>query len=251
MPVALVALEHAVDDAKLANSVAILRYPLAMPAMPQELKVHAKRILADSVQARTGHRPNLDNADPQVTFEGGEVKFTLAGMPPEALGGLKPEALLDDVVSRTEDYVERVLTFTSYVSDTQELLDLESEVIKAAMEGFEVDEGKTAGGDDLRDVKVEIDLKANATAKITATAKPGSALHPVPMTACGKPAPTADDDDDADDADDKSGKDKKGKDGKKKKRAVHHHSGLKRKDRDKGKAEKGKAPARAAHAKKK
>jgi hypothetical protein len=244
MPVALVALKHAVDDAKLANSVAILRYPLALPAMPQELKVHAKRVLADSVQAKTGHRPNLDNADPKVTFEDGEVKFTLAGMPPEALGGLKPEALLDDVVGKTEDYVDRVLTFTSYVSDTQELLDLESEVIKAGMEGFDVDESKTAAGDDLSDVKVEIDLAANATAK----SKPGSALHPVPMTACGQPAAT---DDDADDADDKGGKDKKGKDAKKKKKAVHHHSALKRKAKDKGKAEKGKAPAKAAPARKK
>ncbi len=241
MPVALVALKHAVDDAKLANSVAILRYPLAMPAMPQELKVHAKRILADSVQAKTGHRPNLDNADPKVTFEGGEVKFTLAGMPPEALGGLKPEALLDDVVSKTEDYVDRVLTFTSYVSDTQDLLDMESEVIKAAMDGFEVDESKTAAGDDLSDVKVEIDLMANAKAK----ARPGSGLHPVPMTACGAPPPT--EDDDADDADDKGGKDKKGKDAKKKKKAVHHHSALKRKAKDKD--EKGKAPAKAAPAK--
>ena len=70
MPVALVALKHAVDDAKLANSVAILRYPLAMPAMPQELKTQAKRILADSVQDKTGHRPNLDNADPKVIAGG-------------------------------------------------------------------------------------------------------------------------------------------------------------------------------------
>ena len=263
MPVALVALKHAVDDAKLANSVAILRYPLAMPSMPQDLKAEAKRIVADAVQDKTGHRPNLDKADPQVSFEGGEVKFTLAGMPPEALAGLKPDALLDDVVGRTEDYVERVLTFTVYVAETQDMLDLEGETIKAAMEGFEVDESKTAGGDDLSDVKVELDASGAPGAK----GKPGSARHAVPMSACGKVEPKAeaddtagdsDDSDSADSSDDSDGgdqQDAKAKEGKKKKKRKPHHSKAlkRRKKADKGKGEKGKGekskPAKSKPAK--
>lgn len=239
MPVALVALKHAVDDAKLANSVAILRYPLALPAMPQELKTQAKRIVADAVEDKTGHRPNLDKADPEVKLEGGEVKMSLAGMPPEALGGIKPDDLLDDVVDKTEDYVVRVLTFTSYVSETQDELDLESEVIKAAMDGFEVDETKTAGGDDLADLKVELGVGA-----VTAKAKPGSARRPVPMTACGAPSPVSQDDDadDADDAGDKGGKDK-GKD--RKKKSAHHHKGVKHK-MEAAKAAKAKAASKPA-----
>jgi hypothetical protein len=246
MPPVLVALKHAIDDAKLANSVAILRYPMAMPQMPQELKTQAKRIIADAVQDKTGHRPNLDKAEPQVTFEGGEVKLTLAGMPPEALGGLKPDALLDDVVGRTEDYVERVLTFASYVSETQDQLDLEAEIVKAAMEGFEVDESKTSGGDDLSDLKVELDPAGAVTAK----GKPGSARRPVPMLPCGKVAPKDDDDDDDDadaaddggDGDGKDGKEKKAKEGKEKKakekgakkKKTHRHSALKRSKKKSG-----------------
>jgi hypothetical protein len=250
MPSVLVALKHAVDDAKLANSVAILRYPLAMPGMPQELKTQAKRIVADTVQDKTGHRPNLDKLDPEVKLEDGEVKMTLNGVPPEALAGLKPEDLLDEVVDKTEDYVERVLTFTAYVAETQDLLDLESEIIKAAMEGFEVDEAKTTAGDDLSELKVELGAGA-----VTAKSRPGSARHPVPMTSCGKPLPQDDDEDDADDADDKDGKDKKGKDKKdkkegKKKKTAHHHKALKHR-KDQAKAAKGKTPAKSAPAGKK
>jgi hypothetical protein len=242
MPVVLVALKRAIDDAKLANSAAMVRYPLALPQMPQDLKEQAKRILASTVQEKTGHRPNLDNADPQVTYADGEVKLTLAGLPPEALGGLPPDALLHDVVGRTESYVERVLTFPTYVAETQDMLDRESEIVRAAMDGFEVDESQTVAGDDLSDLEVAIAQAEGDAAK----GKP----HAVPMGACGVVEPkqeaaeeTADgaDDDDAGDAgDDGDGKkhkekahkekDHKEKDHKqaKNKKKAHHHNALAR-----------------------
>jgi hypothetical protein len=180
LPVVLVALKHAVEDAKLANSVALLRYPLAMPGMPQELKNQAKRIIADVVEDRTGHRPTLDKLDPDVKLEGGEVKITLNGMPPDALAGIKPEAILLDVTTRSKDYVLKVLTLTAYVAETEEMLELESSILKNAMDGLSVDEsGVHDAGDDLADLKVELDAASGAKAG-------KSTRHPVPTTvACG------------------------------------------------------------------
>jgi hypothetical protein len=191
LSIALVSMKRAVDDAKIANSVALMRYPLAMPGMPQELKSQAKRIVADVVEDRTGHRPVLDKFEPDIKLEGGGVKLTLNGLPPEAIGSLKPDAILGDVTTRSKDYVVRVLTLSAYIAETQELLDLEGEVIKSAMDGLTVEEAKVdKAGDDLGELKVELDeaVAANAGAGAV-TAKGGkkggkSNRHPVPLTMC-------------------------------------------------------------------
>jgi hypothetical protein len=195
VPVALASLLKAVDDAKIANSVALLRYPMAMPGMPQELKTQAKRIVADVIEDKTGHRPNLDNFEPDAKLEGGSVKFTLNGLPPEAIARLKPDALLLEVTTRAKDYVVKVLMLTPTVAETQEMLDLESDTIKALMAGLSVEEGKVEGaGDDLADVKVEIDdaaaIAAANAGKGAVTAKGGktSRRHPIGSSACASPA---------------------------------------------------------------
>jgi len=192
---AMIGFKHAVDDAKLANSVALLRYPLAMPGMPQELKTQAKRIVADVVEDRTGHRPTLEKFEPDIKLDNG-VKLTLNGLPPEALAGLKPDVILKDVTERAKDYATRVLTLTAYVAETQELLDLEGDVIKNTMDGLEVDESKVQGaGEDLSELKVEIDAVAAANASAGAVMAKGhkgkGARHPVPMGMCdqGKAKP--------------------------------------------------------------
>lgn len=189
--VAMVGFKRAVDDAKVANSVALLRYPLAMPGMPNELKTQAKRIVADVVEDKTGHRPTLEKFEPDIKLEGGGVKLTLNGLPPEAIGGLKPDALLKDVTLRAKDYATKVLTLAAFIAETQELLELEEQVIKNAMEGLEVDEKKVEGaGEDLSELKVELDAAAAAAAGAGAvTAKGGKggggkkSRHPVPMAA--------------------------------------------------------------------
>jgi hypothetical protein len=185
---AMVGFKHAVDDARIANSVALLRYPMAMPGMPQELKTQAKRIVADVVEDRTGHRPTLEKFDPDIKLEGGGVKLTLNGLPPEAIAGLKPEQLLEDVTRRAKDYAARVLTLAAFIAETQELLDLETQVIKNTMEGLDVDEAKVAGaGEDLGELKVELDAAVAANAQAGVTAKGGKGKtrrSPVPMTAC-------------------------------------------------------------------
>ena len=209
-PVLLVALKHAIDDAKIANSVALLRYPLAMPGMPQELKTQAKRIVADVIEDRTGHRPNLDKFDPDIKMEGGSVKITLNGLPPDALLSLKPDVILLDVTLRAKDYGVKVVLLTPFVAETQELLDLESDLIKNLMEGLSIEEGKVTGaGDDLGELKVELD-EATAIAQANSSkgavmAKGGkSARHPVLMTSCGEDADKG--------KKDKGDKDKGGKD---------------------------------------
>ncbi len=193
---ALVAFRRAIDEAKTANSVALLRYPMAMPGMPQELKTQAKRIVADVIEDKTGHRPNLDKFDPDIKLEGGGVKLTLNGLPPEALASLKPEAIIVDVTTRAKDYAVRVLTLSLTVAETQELLDLETDVVKNTMDGLAVEEGKVANaGDDLGELKVDLDEAASIasanSSKGAVMAKGGkSARHPVPLTsACdeGKP----------------------------------------------------------------
>jgi hypothetical protein len=193
---ALVAFRRAIDDAKTANSVALMRYPLAMPGMPQELKTQAKRIVADVIEDKTGHRPNLDKFDPDIKLADGGVKLTLNGLPPEALASLKPEAIIVDVTTRAKDYAVKVLTLSLTVAETAELLDLEMDIVKNTMAGLSVDEDKVTGaGDDLGELKVELDeaaaiAQANSS-KGAVMAKGGkTARHPVPMTsACddGKP----------------------------------------------------------------
>lgn len=187
---AMVGFKRAIEDAKLANSVALLRYPLAMPGMPQELKTQAKRIVADVIEDRTGHRPTLEKFDPDIKLDGG-VKLTLNGLPPEALPGLKPDVILEDVTKRAKDYATKVLTLTAYVAETQELLELESSVIKSTMEGLEVaDESKVEGiGEDLAELKVELDEAAAANAGAGAVSVKGgkggkSVRHPVPLASC-------------------------------------------------------------------
>lgn len=214
LSVAMVGFKHAVEDAKMANSVALLRYPLAMPGMPNELKTQAKRIVADVVEDKTGHRPTLEKFEPDIKLEGGGVKLTLNGLPPEAIGGLKPDALLKDVTARAKDYAARVLTLAAFIAETQELLDLEEEVIKNAMEGLEADEKKVEGaGEDLSDLKVELDEAAAANAGAGAvTAKGGKGggkkqRYPVPMAAACDEAAKKDGGKD----DKKGGKDKGGK----------------------------------------
>jgi hypothetical protein len=168
-----------------------LRYPLAMPGMPNELKVQAKRIVADVVEDKTGHRPTLEKFDPDIKLEGGGVKLTLNGLPPEAIGGLKPDALLSEVTKRAKDYATRVLTLAAFIAETQEMLELEEQVIKNAMDGLEVDEKKVEGaGEDLSELKVELDAAAAAAAGAGAvTAKGGKGgggkkqRYPVPMAA--------------------------------------------------------------------
>ena len=199
LTLAMVGFKRAVEDAKLSNSVALLRYPLAMPGMPQELKTQAKRIVADVVEERTGHRPTLEKFEPDIKLDGG-VKLTLNGLPPEALVGIKPDQLLEEVTRRAKDYAAKVLTLTAYIAETQELLDLESDVIKNAMEGLGVDEAKVTGaGEDLADLKVELDAVAAANAGAGAvTAKGGkgarSVRHPVRLTGCDEvKGPKADD----------------------------------------------------------
>ena len=229
LEVALVSLKHAIDDAKISNSVALMRYPLAMPGMPQELKTQAKRIVADVIEDRTGHRPSLEKFDPDIKLEGGGVKITLNGLPPDALASLKPEAIIVDVTTRAKDYAVRVLTLAAYIAETQELLDLETEVIKNTMEGLTIEEGKVTGaGDDLGELKVELDEAAAIAAAnsgkgaVTAKGSGKSARHPVPLASCGEGAGAAK-------ADDKGEKGDKGKGDKGK--------------GDKGKAEKGKPAA--------
>jgi hypothetical protein len=193
---ALVNFKRAIDDARVANSVALLRYPMAMPQMPQELKTQAKRIVADVVEDKTGHRPVLDKFEPDIKLEGGAPKFTLNGLPPEAIAGIKPADLLEEVTKRAKDYVTRVLTLVAYINETQEMLDLQSDVIKTSLSAMDTDEAKVSGlAEDMSEMKVELDEVAAANAggvKAGGKGKGKGARRPVPMSACGEAPKAAD-----------------------------------------------------------
>lgn len=154
--IAVLNLRRAANDAKLANSVALLRYPLAMPNMPQEMQTSAKRIAADVVEDKTGHRPTFDGFKPDVKLEGGSVQLSLNGIPVDKLGGLKPPELVLETTERMKNYVKRILTLLADVDETQNLLTLEIEVLDALVDGMKLDAESVKGaGDDLAEIKVE------------------------------------------------------------------------------------------------
>lgn len=190
--VALASLRSAVEDAKLSNSVALVRYPLAFPRLKDELKPTVTRFVGDVVEEKTGSRPSLGTFEAKIELNGTTPKVELNGLPPEALAKIEPKALTEAVTGRATDWVTKVLTLVPYVSTTQEQLDLESDVIDAALQSIGGG-AKGTGGDDLVDIKVELGsggLAVGASAAGGVTAPGGkSSRHPIPTKACEAPPP--------------------------------------------------------------
>ena len=162
--VALINLKRAVDDAKLDNSVALLRYPMAVSGLPDDLQSSAKRVVADVIEEKTGKRPDMSGLKPDVKLEGTDVKVTLNGLSASELASMSPEEVLEETTSRLGGYATRVLALMAYADATQQRLSFEGDVLEAWIAGFSLDASKVEGaGDDLSELKVETSGKKAKT----------------------------------------------------------------------------------------
>ena len=193
LAIALAGLKAAVEDAKLANSVALIGYPKAMPGLKDEVKFIVKRIAADTIENATGTRPNMDKLAPEVKISGG-VSVTIAGLSASDIGKLKLDDAIKDIAQRSKDYVTHVVTLLGYIKETSDLLELESNVIDDTMGAISGDPN-AGGGEDLGSITVEaspggVSVSATANTGAGATGKGGNKRMPVPMEACVEaPAP--------------------------------------------------------------
>jgi hypothetical protein len=180
---AVASLQKAVEDAKLANTAALLGYPRAFPGLKDEAKIIVKRIAADTIEASIGTRPNLEKLTPEVKIKGG-VSVTIAGLSPGDLGKLKLDEAVKDIAKRSTDYLGHVITLLGYISETGELLALQSDVLDTTQKALA---GPGGGAEDISDLAI--------TAQNAAAASGNNKRIPVPMEACvpeKKPDPTPD-----------------------------------------------------------
>lgn len=176
--VALVNLRRAVDDAKTDNSVALIRYPMAIPSMTTDLQSSAKRIIADVIEEKTGKRPDMSSLKPEVTLDGLTPKITLNGLSPSDIGGLDPEEVLSETTLRLTGYAGRMLSLVAYADATQDQLSFEADVLDAWIGGFKLDAAKVQGaGDDLGDLKIETGAPAKAKEAASDPSKDTKARH--------------------------------------------------------------------------
>ncbi|HTJ82847.1 MAG TPA: hypothetical protein VL400_14095, partial [Polyangiaceae bacterium] len=163
LAVVLVNLRRAVEDAKNDNSVVLLRYPMAVTSLPQDVQTTAKRVLADVVEEQTGKRPDLSSLNPDVKLDGGDVKLTVAGLSATDLMGMSPDELVENTSTRLVAYVGRVVTLIAYADETQKTLSFQADLLDAWMDGLKIDSATVAdAGDDISDLAVKTTAAANA-----------------------------------------------------------------------------------------
>jgi hypothetical protein len=136
----LVNLRAAVDDAKIANGAAAVRYPMAATSLLDSAKQMASVYTADVVEEKTGKRPNTAGLTPGVTMEGGKVAITLNGLSQADLGKTTIGDVTSEVASRTTKWVGRALGLLGTISATSDTLSFEKDVLDGLIDGF------TAGG---------------------------------------------------------------------------------------------------------
>jgi len=151
-PIVLNLLE-AVEDARIANDAAMVRYPMAMPSLTTDLQQAATRFVADVIEEKTGHRPSTKGIAPDITLEGTDVKLGLNGVPAEALGDLDMGELVSEVGERTQAYAGRAFTLLADASETEERLSFQADLLAAWRDGLGIGPG-VPGHVDITDVEV-------------------------------------------------------------------------------------------------
>lgn len=159
---------EAVEDARIANDAAMVRYPMAMPSLTTDLQQAATRFVADVIEEKTGHRPSTKGIAPEISLEGTDVKLGLNGVPSEALGELDMGEVVGEVTERTQSYAGRAFTLLADASETEDRLAFQAELLTAWREGLAVAAG-APGHVDISDVEV-----AAKPAPAAATAAPAS-----------------------------------------------------------------------------
>jgi hypothetical protein len=133
---ALVNLRAAVDDAKIANGAAAVRYAMAATSLLDSAKQMASIYVADVVEEKTGKRPSTAGLQPGVTLEGGKVAITLNGLSQADMGKLSMGEVTSEVASRTTKWVGRAMGLLGTVSATKDMLSFEDDVLSALIDGF-------------------------------------------------------------------------------------------------------------------
>ena len=132
----LVNLRAAVDDAKIANGAAAVRYPMAVTSLLDSAKQMASVYTADVVEEKTGKRPNTAGLTPGVTMEGGKVAITLNGLSQADLGKTTMGDVTNEVAARTTKWVGRALGLLGTISATSDTLSFEKDVLDGLIDGF-------------------------------------------------------------------------------------------------------------------
>ena len=132
----LVNLRQAVDDAKIANGAAAVRYPMAATSLLDSAKQMAAVYTADVVEEKTGKRPNTSSIQPGVTMEGGKVAITLNGISQADLGKTTMGEVTSEVASRTTKWVGRAMGLLGTISSTSDMLSFEKDVLDTLIDGF-------------------------------------------------------------------------------------------------------------------
>lgn len=214
MSAIVVNLQEAVDDARNANTAALMRYPLAMPSMTDDVQQAAKRFAADVIEEQTGHRPTLNGLSPDIKMDGTDVKLTLNGIPEDKLGDIALDDLVAETTIRTQDYVGSVLALTAYVAESEDRLAFQADLLEAWADGLAATPESTDGAIDITDLEVATkpgakpaDGEAAAEGKRTA----GGLL----VAKCGRPGAGDSEDEVEADLDEKDGDEKAKADAKK------------------------------------
>lgn len=132
----LVNLRQAVDDAKIANGAAAVRYPMAATSLLDSAKQMASVYTADVVEEKTGKRPSTAGLTPGVTMEGGKVAITLNGLSQADLGKMSVGDVTSEVAARTTKWVGRALGLLGTISATSDTLGFEKDVLDGLIDGF-------------------------------------------------------------------------------------------------------------------
>ncbi|MBK6690713.1 MAG: hypothetical protein IPG50_00655 [Myxococcales bacterium] len=132
----LVNLRQAIDDANIANGAAAVRYPLAIPSLPDSTKAMVPVFVADIVEEQTGKRPSLQGFQPGVSLDGGSVKLTLNGLSQDDLGKLSVGQVTGQTLDRTQAWVGRALGLLGTVGATKDTLDFQADLVDAILSGM-------------------------------------------------------------------------------------------------------------------
>lgn len=133
---AIVNLRQAVDDAEVANGAAIVRYPLAIPEVHEDIERVVPVIVADILEEQTGKRPNVKRLKPKVDFDGIDVKLELNGLNKKDLGKVKMGDLVNESASRTAKWAGEATSLLGKTSSTADRLAFQADILDAIQDGF-------------------------------------------------------------------------------------------------------------------
>ncbi|MEO6419308.1 MAG: hypothetical protein ABIP39_07890, partial [Polyangiaceae bacterium] len=135
--VVVVNLHQAVEDAKIANGAAVVRFPLAIKGITSDVQKQVPVIVGDIIEEKTGKRPTLAGFTPAVTLEGGKVGITLNGLSKEDTAKLSAADLTTETIARTQRWVGHAISILATCTSTQEALNFQDDTLEALQAGFE------------------------------------------------------------------------------------------------------------------